>query len=142
MSSRVFLFKLKQNQLFLTLQSEDSDEKVAELVEKLQVYDPNGETLTIEEARDLVKRSGMLLLPGWDLSSSFMLDQIRRQEKSISFEAFGPRGLQRGSGYNIDAQSLAVWSIAPELDKPKQMEVKDTPQGNVIFWSVQSTHVK
>lgn len=72
---------------------------MVELVEKMQACDPNSETLTREEARDLVKRSGMFLFPSWDLHSSFMLDQIRRQEKSICFEDSGLAGLQRGSWY-------------------------------------------
>ena len=64
----------------------DSNEVVAGLVQKLQEYDPASEALTVEEERDLVTRSGMIFFPGWDISSSFLLDQMRRQEKSISFE--------------------------------------------------------
>ncbi len=73
-----FLFKVKQNELSLLMNLGDSSEKVAELVKKLQEYDPKSETLTIYEARDLVKRSGMLLFPGWETNSSFLLDHMRR----------------------------------------------------------------
>lgn len=31
---------------------------------------------------------------------------------------------------------MDVWSISPNSDRPNLMEVKDTPLGNVIFWSV------
>ena len=39
------------------------DEQKLELVEKLQSYDLDSEIMTLEEARDLVQRSGMLLVP-------------------------------------------------------------------------------
>lgn len=53
----------------------------------------------------------MLLVPGWDLEQDFMLDQIRRQENAISYEAFGIDGLQRGIGFKIDTKSLVVRSM-------------------------------
>ena len=74
------------------MQLGDCDEKISEMVMKLQAYDPDCETLIVEEARELVRRSGIRLLHRWDLNSSFMLDQIRRQEKSVSFEDFGLGG--------------------------------------------------
>lgn len=57
----------------------DSYEVIAGLVQKMEEYNPASEKLTVEETRDLVTRSGMIIFPGWDLSSSFFLDQIRRQ---------------------------------------------------------------
>ena len=42
----------------------ESDEQKMELVEKLQAYDFESEVMTLEEARGLVQRSGMLLVPG------------------------------------------------------------------------------
>ena len=48
------------------------------MIEKLQAYDPESEIMTLQEAKDLVQRSGMLLVPRWDLEQAFMLDQIRR----------------------------------------------------------------
>ena len=48
----------------------------------------------------------MLLVPGWDLEQAFMLDQIRRQDSAISYEAIGADGLKRGTGFNIDTKSL------------------------------------
>lgn len=41
----------------------ESDEQKLELVEKLQAYDPESEVMTLEEARDIVQRSRMLLVP-------------------------------------------------------------------------------
>ena len=87
-----FLYKLKQNELSLHVKHRVTDEKVTEMVQKLQAYDPNSESLTIEEARELVQRSGLIVFPGWDISSSFLLDQMRRQEKSISYEEINPFG--------------------------------------------------
>lgn len=105
---------------------DESAEKRKELVEKLHAYDPKSEIMTLEEARDLVQRNEMLLVPGWDLEQDFVLDQIRRQESAISYEAYGADGLQRGTGFNIDTKSLAVWSIAPSSNKPKLMDVQST----------------
>ena len=56
------------------------------MIQKLQDYDLASETLTPEEGRELIIRSGLLLFPRWEISSSFLLDQIRRQDRSISFE--------------------------------------------------------
>ena len=58
---KYFLFKIKKNELTLQLKLGASEEKVAELVQKLQEYDPNNQILTIDEARELVKRSEILL---------------------------------------------------------------------------------
>ena len=90
------------------MKPDESDEKRMELIEKLQAYDPKSEVMTLEEAKDLVQRSGMLLVLGWDLEQSFMHDQIKRQESSISYEAIGADGLKRGTSFNIDTKSLAV----------------------------------
>ena len=81
----------------------------------------------------------MLLFPGWEISSSFLLDQIRKQEKSISFEDVNMFGETRGAGFNIDAKTMAIWSLAPPHENPSLMEINGTPQGNAIFWNVHST---
>ena len=82
--------------------------------------------MTLEEARDLVQRSGMLLIPGWDLEHAFMLDQIRRQDNAISYEGIGANGFKRGIGFNIDTKSLVVWSMAPASNKTKLMDIQST----------------
>ena len=43
-----FLFKVKQNELSLQMALEDTQEKVAEMVQKLKEYDPTSQTLTPE----------------------------------------------------------------------------------------------
>ena len=106
----------------------DTQEKVAKMVQRLQEYDPASETLTPEEGRELVRRSGMLLFPGWETSSSFLLDQIRKQEKFVSFEDANMFGETRGARFNIDAKKMAIWSLAPPHEKPSLMEIKETPQ--------------
>ena len=62
-----FLYKIKQSELVLKMKLDESNEQRMELIENLQAYDPKSEVTTLEEARDLVQRSGMLLVPGWDL---------------------------------------------------------------------------
>ena len=75
----------------------------------------------------MVRRSGMLLFLGWEISSSFLLDQIRKQEKSISFEDVNMFRETKGAGFNIDAKTMAIWSLAPAHDKPSLMEIEETP---------------
>lgn len=88
---------------------------------------------------ELVQRSGMIVFPRWDISSSFLLDQMRRQQKSISYEEINPFGELQGAGLNIDTKTMDIWSIAPESEKPTLMEIKETPAGNLIFWNAHST---
>ena len=52
----------------------DTKEKVVEMVQRLQDYDLASETLTPEEGRELVRRSGMLLFQGYKIRSSVLLD--------------------------------------------------------------------
>lgn len=75
----------------------------------------------------------MIIFPGWDLSSSFLLDQMRRKEKIFSLEYDNQYGELRGSCSNIDAQTMRIWSLNPEHDKPTLMEIKEFLRGNVIF---------
>lgn len=81
----------------------------------------------------------MLLVPRWGLEQAFMLDQIRRQENNISYEAFGAEGLKRGTSFNIDTKSLTFWSMAPSSNKPKLMDVQSTKKVNMIVWTLQGT---
>ena len=98
-------------------------EKNKEFVEKLLAYDPKSEIMTLVEARELVHRSGMILIPHWDIESAFVLDQMRRKDKSISYEASSSEGLKRGSGFNVDTKTLAVWIVAPDTKNPRMMEI-------------------
>ena len=49
----------------------DTKEKVVEMVQRLQEYDPASETLTPMEGTKLVRRNGMILFLGWEISYSF-----------------------------------------------------------------------
>ena len=49
-------------------------EKNKELVEKFLAYAPKSETITPIEARELVHRSVMILIPNWDIEKAFFLD--------------------------------------------------------------------
>ena len=98
------------------MQGEDP-EKNKELVDKLLAYDPERETMTLAKARELVHRSGMILIPNQNIEKAFFLDQMRRQDKAISYEASGNEGLKRGSSFNVDTKTSAVRSIAPDTKK-------------------------
>ena len=52
----------------------DTDEKMTEMVQNLQAYDPNSESLTVEEARELVQRS--VLAPFWKWNFDAYYDEI------------------------------------------------------------------
>ena len=96
-----FFYKIKQNELTLSLFPREDPEKNREMVDKLLAYDLESETMTPAEARQLVHRSGMILIPNYDIEKAFFLDQMRRQDKAISYEASGNEGLKRGSSFNL-----------------------------------------
>ena len=89
----------------------------------------------MEEARELARRSDMIVFPSWEINSSFLLDQMKRHENIISFEDVNHQGELRGFGYSINAQIMVVWSLAPEHEKETLMETKKSPTRNVIFWN-------
>lgn len=88
----------------------EDPENNKELVDKLLAYDPDSETMTPIEARKLVHRSGMILVPRWDIERSFVLDQMRRKDKEN----------------NYDTKTLAIWSISPDTKKPRMMDIEET----------------
>ena len=61
---KIFLYKVKQNELTLSLKVGEDEEKTKELVEKLLAYDLDSETMTPVKARELVERSGMIIVHG------------------------------------------------------------------------------
>ena len=103
-----FLYKVKHNEITLSLMPGEDPKKTKELVDNLLAYAPDSETMTLVEAKELVQRSGMIFVPSWDIERAFVLDQIRRQDKAISYEATSSDDLKRGSSYNIDTKTLAI----------------------------------
>ena len=67
---------------------------------------------------------------------------MRRHDKTISYEATGSEGFKRGSGFNVDTKTLAVWSVAPDTKKPKMMDIQVTTQGSMIVWTLDNTSRK
>ena len=49
-----FLYKVKQNELTLSLMPREDAEKTKDLVEKLLAYELDSETMTLAEARELM----------------------------------------------------------------------------------------
>ena len=68
-----------------------------------------------------------------------MLDQIKRQDKAVSYEAFGTQGLQRGLSFNTYIKTLVVWSFYLEKNNPRLIDVQDIVQGIVIILTMDST---
>ena len=79
--------------------------------------------MTPIEARELVHRSGMILVPNWDIERDFVLDQMRRQDKEIRYEASSNEVFKRGLGFNIDTKTLAVWIATLDPKNPKIMDI-------------------
>ena len=42
-------------------------------------------------------------------------------------------GETKATGFNIDAKSMEIWSLALAHENLSLMEIKETPQGNAIF---------
>ena len=80
----------------VTIQTEIKDEMIKEF-----------QNLTPEERREMVKASGVLLLPNWDIADALIfnsifikletLDQIKKQMK--------------GATFSVDQATLVIWSI-------------------------------
>lgn len=95
-----FLIQKKQQEIGSQLQVTDETDPNSEGLQALATYDPSLESITVDEARQLVKSSGILLVPGWDLASSFIIDQIRWQsEAQLSYETYIGEMI-RGCGYD------------------------------------------
>ena len=120
----------------MSLMIGEDHEKNKELVDKRLAYNLDNETMTLVEAKELVHMSGMILISNWDIEKAFVLDQMRRQDKDISYEASGIEGMKRGSGFNVDTKTLVVWSVSLDTKKPKMMDIQEIGKGNMIVWIV------
>lgn len=67
----------------------------------------------MEQARFLVENSGILLLPGWDIHSTFNIDQIRNQSDPLFKSEVDVGDFVRGSGFDPKSKRLAIWSLSP-----------------------------
>lgn len=135
-----FLIKLKQNELRKELDlGEGGKEKNEQIVQALQQYDPNNEDLMVGQARFLVENSGMLLLTGWDIHSTFIIDQIIRQSDPLFRSEFDVGDFVRGSGFDLKSKRLAIWSLAPATQWPHLMNIQGDKRGDIFIWNLQDT---
>lgn len=75
--------------------------------------------MTLDEERLIVYYSGCLLLEGWDLSSTIVLDSIIRESSVLLALPTKEQAqeLNFGSGYSSQYKALAVWSICHDDHK-------------------------
>lgn len=66
----------------------------------------------------MVKRSGMLMVLGWDLQSSFIIDQVKRLSNLMFHSKVQIGDKRRGYRFYLERKTLAIWSITPTTHKP------------------------
>lgn len=90
-------------------QEEIKNNTKEEIIQEIEQMNP-------VEARRLVKDSGVLVMPGWNLSSIIALDSIRNDPNAIlSEETVDEKTL--GSGFRPNLHALAIWSLTPNLGR-------------------------
>src|SRR5271156_5395037 len=87
----------------------------------------------------LVQSSGVMLMPGWDLQSTFVIDQIRRQEDPLLKTEFEMDDVLKGSGFDPKSKTLAIWSLAPATQKPLVMTIREGKRADRMIWNLQNT---
>lgn len=78
----------------------------AQTMEELNIDNVN---ITPKEARELVSKSNMLIIPRMELSKVFLLDQIRVQDDPKLVVEFDSKGVS-GTRYNPTTQTLSLWT--------------------------------
>jgi regulator of replication initiation timing len=80
-----------------------------------------------------------MLMPGWDLQSTFVIDQIRRQEDPLLKTEFEMDDVLKGSGFDPKSKTLAIWSLAPATQKPLVMTIREEKRADRMIWNLQNT---
>lgn len=88
--------------------------------------------VTSEGGRQLLKDSGILILPEWDIANAMIFDIVRK-EKDTQFKT-KEEVLQEHKGfkYSDDHQELVIWSIEKRA-KTRLQEVSDAERRNSLM---------
>lgn len=90
----------------LSQQEEVRKKAEEEIIQEIEQMNPM-------EARRLVKDNGVLVMPGWNLSSKISLDAIMDDPNAIvSQENFDEKFF--GLGFSPSLHALAIWSLTPD----------------------------
>lgn len=103
--------------------------------EEIRNFDKNSIKCTLKEGRELVKKSGILLVPGWDLEKIFVLDQVMRHEDLVYAQEFK----EHGSGVNPSIKTFSLWSKAPSIDKPVVLRGMEHKMGDTVVRTLVDT---
>lgn len=76
--------------------------------------DSNNIHFTLEEDREMVANSGMILVPGWDHMKLFLLDQVVRQNDPRYVKEYE----NYGSKVNVNIKAFVVWARGSSLNRP------------------------
>lgn len=90
-----------------------------------------------------MKSVGFLLFPRWDMSSAITFDTIRRQrgEDPVLGSEEQAKALYFGFGFNPRHETLVIWSIFTEINKPQVINDSSEFNGNIIVKRIGDTSV-
>lgn len=90
---------------------------------------------TPKEGREMLAKSDMLLVPGWDLEKIFLLDQIMRQKGPLFSKELGKPGL----GVYLSLKAFIVWAKASNNQKPLVLQGIEHKRGDVVVRTLEDT---
>lgn len=93
----------------------------------------------MEQARQLIKSTGMIMMPDWDVQSIFIIDQIRKQEDLMFKTEFEIKDVIRGTRFNPNSKTLVAWSLAPSTQKPHLLNIQVEKKAVRMIWNLQNT---
>lgn len=95
--------------------------------------------ITTQEGRELVRKSGLLLHPEWDLAFVIAFDTMRRYDMLLyNFEEEATIALQ-GLAFSEQWDTLAICALAPNTKNPEATEPSTDYRGGLIIKSVLET---
>lgn len=105
-------------------------------LEKLNIDNIN---VTPQEARELVLKSDMMIIPRMELSKVSILDQIRAHYDPMLVAQFdSEEGVSR-TGYNPTTQTLALWTKQKSTRKPQLLDVVQEMRGSTMVRMMKDT---
>lgn len=92
--------------------------------------------MTPKRGRQLLKNSGVLIYPGWDMKSAMMFDSfLKKKYPDKQLFLIEVDNIFTGSGYDPDQKALLQWALHP---KSKRLVLVDTNEmfGNLMIQRV------
>lgn len=76
-----------------------------------------------QEGKELVRKSDIILLPEWDLSSAIAFDMVKRYDKPLYNSQEEATIALQGSAFSEQWDTLAIWALAPNTKNPNIAEL-------------------